>query len=94
VYIYDRESFCMFVIETRKYRRMIDISKRTPYLKLYDMIVYIETGLIKRKVYAQWIDAKKEKELKDTGKFKEWINSPKQQRFTKNMLRLQGYKVN
>ncbi len=78
-------------IETRKYRRYINIGKDKPFFKLFDHKIYFENGKTLRKVGSQWLDAKKEKELKDTGKFGEWINSPKQKRFRDLKYKIRGY---
>ena len=91
VKIGDIGSFNMIIIETRKYRRIINISKKNPYFKLFDQKVYFKDNKLFSKHGIAWIERKKWQELVDTGKLGEWINSPKQKRARAIQLKLRGY---
>ncbi len=78
VKIADFEHFTMFLIETRKYRRTINISNHKPFIKTVDMKTYFEKSKACIKVGCEWIEAKRYKELADTGKLGDFVNSPKQ----------------
>jgi len=91
VKIYDSGHFTMFIIETRKYRRFITISKKKPFFKTMDQKLYFENGKFCRKVGCQWIEQKKWQELVDTGKLGEFVNSPKQKRYRDLRYKLHGY---
>lgn len=83
VIISDMGSSLMFVIETKKYRRTMMVSKQFPRLpKLIDSKYVYETQKAYRKFRNEWIEAKQLRELIDTGDIKEYIrNSPKQQEY-------------
>ena len=71
VIISDMGSSLMFVIETKKYRRTMMVSKQFPRLpKLIDSKYVKGTQTAFRKFRNEWIEAKKLRELIDTGKIK------------------------
>lgn len=91
VNIYDMGSFRLIVIETRKYRRTVNISKNKPFHKLFDRKIYFENRKIFMKHGIAWIETKKWQELVDMGKLGAWINSPKQKRARAIQYKLRGY---
>jgi len=88
VKIWDSGSFLYITIETRKYRRYTSISKNKPFIKTIDQKYVFESKEAYFKFRNEWIEAKKLKELIDTGKMKEHIrNSPKQKKYQNLMIK-------